>query len=109
MPAGPPVRLRAVPAHTGPLLLAVAAGNAFTVTVVVAVLVHPLASVTVRVYVPAIAAVALADTEGLRNADVNPFGPVHEYVVMPAGPPVRLRAVPAHTGPLLLAVAAGTE
>jgi len=53
------------------------------------------------------AAVTLADTVGLRNAEVKPFGPVHEYVVIPAGPPVRDNEVPAHTGPLLLAVATG--
>jgi len=38
---------------------------------------------------------------------VKPFGPVHEYVVMAAGPPVRVKEVPTHTGPLLLAVATG--
>ena len=53
------------------------------------------------------AAVALADTVGLRNADVKPLGPVHEYVVIAAGPPVRVNVVPMHTGPLLLAVATG--
>ena len=52
-------------------------------------------------------AVALADTVGLCNADVKPFGPVHEYVVIAAGPPVRVNVVPAHTGPLLVAVATG--
>ena len=53
-------------------------------------------------------AVALADTVGLCNADVYPLGPVHEYVVIPTGPPVRLNVVPIQTGPLLLAVATGT-
>ena len=53
------------------------------------------------------AAIALADTVGLCNADVKPFGPVHEYVVITAGPPVRFNVVPAHTGPLLVAVATG--
>jgi hypothetical protein len=107
IPAGPPVRLRALPAHTGPLLIAVARGKTLIITVVVAVLIHPLALFTIRVYIPAIAKVALADTGGLLNVLVNPFGPVHEYVVIPAGPPVRLRALPAHTGPLFIAAAIG--
>ena len=64
-PAAPPVKVSELPAHTGLLLVAVAVGKLLTTTVVVAVLVHPFASVTVKVYVPAIAAVALALTTGL--------------------------------------------
>ena len=47
-----------VPAQIGELLLAVAVGDAFTVTVVLEVAVHPLFTVTV--YVPVIAVVELA-------------------------------------------------
>ena len=57
------------------MLPAVGVGNAFTVTVVDAVAEHPLALVTVTVYVPAAAAVTLA-IDGFCNVDVNPFGPV---------------------------------
>ena len=56
---------------------------------------------------PAIAAVAAGDTVGLRVLDVNPLGPVHAYVVIPAGPPVRVRGLPAQTGLLEVAVATG--
>lgn len=55
---------------------AFAFGTAFTVTVVVAtLLVHPF-TVTVREYVPAIAALALAFTEGSSSEELKPFGPV---------------------------------
>jgi hypothetical protein len=57
-------------------LAAVARGVVFTTTVVVAVLMQPNVFVTVRVYVPAIAVVALADTIGLCSEDVNPLGPL---------------------------------
>jgi hypothetical protein len=85
----------------------VGTGKGFTTTVVVAVLWHPFEFVTVSVYIPDIATVALADTVGLWVVAVNPFGPVHEYDVIPAGPPVSVSNVPTHTGPLLDAVAAG--
>ncbi len=62
---------------------------------------------TVRVYTPAIAAVAVAETVGLWAVDVNPLGPVQEYVVIAAGPPVRVRGVPVQTGLLEEAVASG--
>ena len=78
IPAGSPVRLRAFPAHTGPLLLAVAIGNAFTTTVVVTVFVQPLALLTERVYTPAMVIVVLAEIVGLCEVLVKPFGPVHE-------------------------------
>src|SRR5674476_1312447 len=106
MPAGP-VRVRGVPTQTGPLLVAVATGRALTTTVVVtAALLHPLALVTTRLYTPAMPRVALADTVGLCVVLVYPNGPVHEDVVMPAGP-VRVRGVPTQTGPLFVAVATG--
>ena len=51
--------------------------------------------------------VALADTTGFCNAELNPLGPVHEYVFIPAGPPIRLSEEPGIRGPLLNAVAVG--
>jgi hypothetical protein len=67
---GPPVRLREVPAHIGPLFAAVATGNEFTVTVVVTELWHPLELVTVNVYTPAMANDAVVDTVGLCSAEI---------------------------------------
>jgi hypothetical protein len=46
-------KVRACPVHIALLLDAVAAGIAFTVTIVCAVAEHPLALVTVTIYVPA--------------------------------------------------------
>ena len=54
----------------------------FTTTVVVAVAEHPLASVTVTVYVPVIAIVAFA-LVGFCEALTNALGPLHEYKVPP--------------------------
>jgi hypothetical protein len=73
------VKFRGAPAHTGPLLAGTGAeGTGLTTTVVVpALLVHP-ATVAVTEYVPAIAVVALALTEGSSTAEVKAFGPVHE-------------------------------
>ena len=56
---------------------------------------------------PAIATVADGDTVGLRVLAVNPLGPVQEYVVIPAGPPVRVRGLSLQTGLFEVAVAAG--
>ena len=69
------VRFNVVPTHRGELLPAVGVGKAFTTTVADAVAVHPFASVTLTVYVPASAAVTLLIV-GFCTADVNPFGPV---------------------------------
>ena len=49
MPPGPPVRLIVLPSHTGELEEAVATGLALTTTLVVALPVQPLESVTVKV------------------------------------------------------------
>ena len=49
MLSGPPVSVSVAPTHTGPLFDALAVGGAFTVTTVVAVLLHPLEPVTVKV------------------------------------------------------------
>ena len=57
------------------MLLAVGVGNAFTVTLVVAVAVQPAAFVTVTVYVPLIAVVELAMV-GFCVALTNAFGPL---------------------------------
>jgi hypothetical protein len=39
--------------------------------------------------------------------EIKPFGPDQEYAVIPAGPPVRIKGFPEHTGPLFAAVANG--
>ena len=57
-------------------MVAVATGLALTVAAVEAVPVQPLASVTVSVYVPVIAVVALADTVGLCVALEYDRGPL---------------------------------
>jgi hypothetical protein len=49
VPTPPPVRFKVFPAQIGELLLAVAVGVGFTVTATEAVLVQPLALVTVMV------------------------------------------------------------
>jgi hypothetical protein len=78
VPDGPPVRVSAEPAQTGPLLDAVATGNVFTTTVVLDIPWHPpMVFVTVRVYVPAIEVVAEV-LEGFCAVDVYPFGPTQE-------------------------------
>jgi hypothetical protein len=46
-------------------------------------------------------------TVGVWVADVKPSGPVHAYDAMPEGPPFNINVEPAHTGPLLPAVATG--
>jgi hypothetical protein len=64
MPVGPPVRLSGFPEQTGPLFEATATGIALTTTVVEALFWQPLLFITVRVYVPAIAVVAVGETVG---------------------------------------------
>jgi hypothetical protein len=92
------------PAHTGELLDAVGvAGVVFTTTAVVPVpLVHPLV-VTVTLYVPAIATVALVMV-GFWAEDVNELGPVQEYVAPAIVGVERLMVFPVQTGVLLDAV-----
>ncbi len=92
-----PVRLIALPVHTGELLPgAGVAGVAFTTTVVVPKAeVHPF-SVIVTLYVPAFASVEEAMV-GSCTDDVNELGPVHVYVPLVAVE-VRLIALPVHTG-----------
>lgn len=95
-------RLSVLPLQIGLLLDAVgAAGVVFTTTVTVAgALAQPLLAVTV--YVPAAAAVTFV-MFGFCSVDVNPFGPVQEYVAPTIRLAVRFNVVPVHTGLLLAA------
>lgn len=90
--------------HTGVLLPAVAVGNVVTATVVVDVALQ-VPELTVTVYVPAAAALAVND--GFCEVLVNPFGPLHEYVAPP--PDVKLILAPSQTGVLLPDVAVSAE
>ena len=67
------------------------------------------ATVIVTVYTPELAAVA-DGIVGFCNVDVNPAGPLHAYVAPGTTPGKQLKfnAVPEQSGPLLLAVIAGT-
>ena len=69
-------RFNVAPTHKGPLLLAVGvAGNGLMTTVVEpAALVHP-PTVTVTLYVPALATVTLVML-GVLEVEVKPLGPV---------------------------------
>ena len=103
------VRFNADPTHNGPLLAAVGVVGAGLITTVVepAALVHP-PTVTVTLYVPASANVT-PDTEGVRDAEVKPLGPVQAYVAPATTGVERLSVTPAHNGPLLVAAGvAGT-
>ena len=98
-----------VPAQTAPDGLATIAlvGTTLplTATVVVpATLVHP-ATVTVTLYVPAIASVA-DGREGSSIVEVNVAGPVHAYVAPATVLEVNKMVEPVHTGELLPAVGA---
>jgi len=107
IPFAPPVSVNRFPTQTGLLLDAVAVGNVFTTTVVVAVLMH-VPFETVTVYVPAMADVELAETMGLCDVLEYPPGPAHVYEVIPFAPPVNVNGLPIHTGKLLDAVAVGS-
>ena len=56
-----------------------------TITDVAELALHPLASVTVMVYVPLL---PFADRVGLCVVDTNEFGPLQVYEVRPDVPPV---------------------
>jgi len=75
MPPGPPTRVIDPPTHTGVFELAVAVGLALTTTVVLADPVQPLLFVMVKMYLPAIAAVA-EEIVGLCTLLVKLLGPV---------------------------------
>ena len=55
--------------------LTVTVGNGFTVTAVEAAAVHPLAAVTVTLYVP-LALVVAAGIDGFCCVELKPFGPL---------------------------------
>lgn len=103
------VKLIAVPEQTGLLLPAVgAAGDEFTTTAAVpAALVHPL-TVTVTLYVPAMAAVAPVRV-GFCTEEVNDAGPVQAYVAPVTVGVDNVIVLPAQTGELAVTVGvAGT-
>ena len=86
------------------LAAALAVGAAVAVTVVLAVLVQPLASVTVTVYEePVVGATAVA--EAVVPLLIAP-GPDHEYEVKPVVA-FNVALLPAQTGPLLEAETVG--
>jgi formaldehyde-activating enzyme involved in methanogenesis len=91
-------RFSVLPEQIGELLDAVGvAGVVFTTTAVVPTPeVHPFA-VTVTLYVPAIATVALM-RDGFCTEETNDEGPVHEYVAPATAGVDRLIVLPVHTG-----------
>jgi hypothetical protein len=95
------VRFSAFPLHTGVLLDAVgAAGVLLTTTATVPIPdVHPF-TVTVTLYVPDIAVVALVML-GFCAEDTNELGPVQLYVAPATAAVERLMVLPVHTGELL--------
>jgi hypothetical protein len=95
------------PIQTGELLEAVAVGLALTITVVVALSEQPLSLVTVKVYVPAMAAVAFG-IDGDRLVLEKPLGPIQLYEVILSEPPVSCMVAPIQTGELLDAIAVGS-
>lgn len=99
-------RFNVCPTHIG--LLEDGAGVAgiglTTTAVVPAGPVHPV-TVAVTEYVPAPAAV-MPVMDGFWEEEVNPFGPVHEYVAPAMFDAVRFSVDPSHTGELLPAVGA---
>jgi hypothetical protein len=92
------------PSQYGPPFVAVGvAGVALTTTFVVpAAEVQPL-TVIVTEYVPASAVVAFARV-GFWSKDVNPFGPVHEYVAPLTNGVLSWIVAPSQYGPPLVAV-----
>ena len=103
------VRFKVEPAQIGELLPAVgAAGVAFTTTATVpAAEVQP-PTVTVTLYVPAMASVAPGRV-GFCADEVYPPGPVHEYVAPEIVPADKLMVAPSQTGLLLAAEGAAGE
>jgi hypothetical protein len=87
--------------QTGELLLAVGvAGVAFTTTAVVPTAEVQPVVVTVTLYVPAIATVALV-MDGFCTEEAKEFGPVHEYVAPATAGVDKLMVLPVQTGVLL--------
>jgi hypothetical protein len=102
------VRFSVDPSHRGLLLPAEGvAGVGFTVTVTVAgLLEQPLLATTV--YVPAAASTTLFIT-GFCVVEVNPFGPLQEYVAPGIVSTISCSESPAHTGLLLDATGVAGE
>lgn len=98
------VKLIVEPTQSGELLPTVGvAGTAFTTTVVVpAKLTHP-PTVTVTLYVPAIASVE-AGRVGFCKVEVKVLGPVHAYVAPATVGVAKVIVAPAQYGPVLVAV-----
>jgi hypothetical protein len=71
------IKFNVLPTQTGVFELAVGVGKVLITTVVVAVVLHPLAFVTVTVYVPAADVVTLV-IPGFWLVELNEFGPAHE-------------------------------
>jgi len=91
--------------HNGPLLLALGvAGVACTTTFTVPAGETQPFSVAVTLYVPPPAMVT-PEILGFCMLLVNPFGPVHVYVMLPVEVVLawRLRLLPLQTGPLVVA------
>jgi hypothetical protein len=99
-------RLRVLPAQIGELLDAVgAAGIALTVTATIPALpVHPL-TVAETAYVPDSAGLA-PGMLGFCRLEVNPLGPLQEYVAPAIVLAVKLSVLPSQIGLLLAAVGA---
>jgi hypothetical protein len=104
-PAPAPVtdRRMLLPTHRGLLLLSCGLISWLIVTCVVATCVQPLAVLTVTLYTPLMAAVALGRL-GFWALELK-LGPLHVQAVPPFTP--KLSWLPAHTGALLLAVRRG--
>jgi hypothetical protein len=73
---------------------AVIVGVVLTVTLVVAVEVHPPTAVPVTLYIPAFTALTLLII-GFCKVEVKPFGPVHKYVFAPFA--LKAIVAPVHT------------
>jgi hypothetical protein len=95
----------AVLGHTDAGAVIVADGEVLTTTFVIACGDVQPATVAVTLYVPE--AESPADgMEGFWELDVNPLGPVHEYVVLAIVDAESWRVCPTQIGPLLLATGA---
>jgi hypothetical protein len=92
----PPLQIVALPLST-------AVGRGFTVTVVVPAAEVQLLAMTVTLYVPPIATVALAIV-GFCCVEVKPTGPVQAYVAPAAAGVDKLIVEPAQYGPVFEAV-----
>jgi hypothetical protein len=75
-------------------------GAAFTTAVTLIVETHPVDPVTVQVYVPAIAVVALVDTVGFCEEELKLLGPDQAYVAPVTVFACKLRVLPAQVGEL---------